>query len=137
MLGAVRRRMGLWLGALASAAVLGCAGGAAPATLQPAQPLPPPRADVELVSLPADLVFDRTVGAEMAVVFRHTSHVEFAGRRCIACHPAPFRMLAPERKAEHPEMDEGGSCGSCHDGQRAFATTDEESCEICHVGLDP
>lgn len=82
--------------------------------------------------LPADIVFDRTVGPDGAVVFRHTTHHAFAGEHCTVCHPEPFRMLQPARKTGHAEMDEGRSCGICHDGQHAFSTKDQGSCASCH-----
>jgi c(7)-type cytochrome triheme protein len=43
-------------------------------------------------------------------------------------------MLRPQRRATHQEMDAGRSCGACHDGKRAFATSDGERCEGCHTG---
>jgi c(7)-type cytochrome triheme protein len=88
--------------------------------------------------LPADLVFEREVGPEQAVVFRHWTHVEFASWSCLPCHPAPFRLLRPERRAEHEAMNAGRSCGACHNAREAFGTADEASCETCHVGrADP
>ncbi len=34
----------------------------------------------------------------------------------------------------HAQMDAKASCGSCHDGKKAFATTDVERCDGCHRG---
>jgi c(7)-type cytochrome triheme protein len=85
------------------------------------------------VKLPPDLIFETTVGADQAVTFRHTTHVEFANGRCVACHPAPFRMLRPTRKASHA----ADSCGSCHDGTKAIGTDDQDACSTCHAGRGP
>lgn len=84
--------------------------------------------------VPPDLVYDRAVGAEGKVIFRHSTHVGFAGAQCGACHPAPFRMLRPARETTHDLMDKGQSCGMCHDGRRAFATTQDPVCARCHTG---
>ena len=88
-----------------------------------------------VVKLPPDLMFDRTVGRDQAVIFRHTTHVAFADGKCVACHPEPFRILHPVRTTSHEAMNVGGSCGACHDGAKAFATKDEKSCPTCHTGL--
>jgi c(7)-type cytochrome triheme protein len=84
--------------------------------------------------LPADAVFDRTVGPERAVTFRHATHFAAAGNRCTSCHPGKFRILTPTRVITHRQMDAGASCGSCHDGRQAFAVRDSGSCALCHAG---
>lgn len=86
------------------------------------------------VKLPADLFFDKTAGAEQAVPFRHTTHVDLAEGTCVPCHPEPFRMLNPSRATSHEVMDAGRSCGTCHEGTKAFSTKDEKSCSTCHTG---
>ncbi len=53
---------------------------------------------------------------------------------------APLRKtwtgLATTRLVRHPElmdaMAEGKACGSCHNGQKAFATMDGDKCFSCH-----
>ncbi len=84
--------------------------------------------------LPADAIYDSSVGADSAVVFRHGTHVALAGNRCTGCHPQLFRILAPTRAISHRAMDAGLSCGHCHDGRQAFGVRDRESCGSCHVG---
>lgn len=85
------------------------------------------------VRLPADITYDQAEDAPDVVVFSHELHVGFVDK-CLACHPQPFRMLQPARRALHSEMDAGRSCGSCHDGASAFATADGDACERCHAG---
>ncbi len=102
---------------------------AAPAHAGP--PGVPPAVDLKL---PPDIVFSRAVGSDSAVVFRHTTHVDYEGNRCTGCHPKLFRMLTPTRRATHREMDARGSCGACHDGKHAFDTRASESCLSCHTG---
>ena len=83
--------------------------------------------------LPPDLVYDHAVGAEGAVVFRHSTHAGFADMKCAACHPAPFKLLHPTRQTSHELMDKGQSCGMCHDGSHAFATAKDDMCARCHT----
>jgi c(7)-type cytochrome triheme protein len=86
------------------------------------------------MKLPADIVYDRVVGADSAVVFRHTTHVDYEGNRCTGCHSKLFKMLTPSRRASHRDMNARGSCGACHDGKHAFDTRASESCASCHAG---
>jgi hypothetical protein len=43
-------------------------------------------------------------------------------------------MLHPARATSHEAMNAGRSCGTCHDGKRAFAAADETACPVCHTG---
>jgi c(7)-type cytochrome triheme protein len=92
---------------------------------------------VPLDRLPADIVYRTRVPADSAVTFSHESHVALEGNRCTGCHPRPFRMLRPTHRANHGEMNAGGSCGSCHDGKRAFGVRDLTACATCHAGRAP
>jgi c(7)-type cytochrome triheme protein len=89
----------------------------------------PPRAPLKL---PRDRVFAQAPDAPGPVVFQHTTHVVLERWSCLACHPAPFRMLTSVLRPTHAQMDAGRECGLCHDGRRAFATSDSEACESCH-----
>jgi len=112
-----------------AAVLLASVSGPIPASGNPF-PSPAPPA----LKLPADAVFDRTVGPERAVTFRHATHFAAAGNRCTSCHPQQFRLLAPTRVITHREMNSGASCGSCHDGRKAFGVRDTASCALCHAG---
>ncbi len=101
----------------------------------PAGAVDPPRVPLRL---PADRVFS-SPDAPAPVVFRHSTHVVLGQWRCQACHP-PFKMLARELRPTHAEMDAARQCGLCHDGRRAFATSNGDACETCHserTGGDP
>ena len=100
----------------------GAPGDAAPA--QAASPTP--------MRLPPDLVFGGDSGSGMTVTFHHSTHVDFAGRKCTPCHPEPFKMLHPAHRTSHQEMNAGRSCGTCHDGRSATSTKDQSSCSNCH-----
>lgn len=93
-----------------------------------ATPVPPQ------LKLPADIVYERVVKPDSAVVFRHETHVAFENNRCTGCHPKPFRLLKPTKRIAHNEMETGGSCGVCHDGKKAFGVTDPTACAVCHAG---
>lgn len=91
-----------------------------------------------LVSLAAapmrlpEVVYDKSSDAPGPVRFDHRTHSERLQNKCATCHPQTFRILRPTRRTSHAEMEAGGSCGACHDGQRAFGLQDAERCEKCH-----
>ncbi len=86
-----------------------------------------------VLRLPADAVYERRVGPDSAVVFRHGTHVALLGR-CTECHSGLFRILTSTDRITHAEMNAGRSCGACHDGRHAFGVGARESCAACHVG---
>ena len=93
--------------------------------------------DTLALRLPADAVYQHTVGKDSAVVFSHATHVPLASQRCTACHPRLFKILAPTTGISHAQMNAGQSCGACHDGEHAFSVKSAESCVACHVGRTP
>jgi len=97
-----------------------------------AQPAKAP-ADIPL-KLPPDRIYAGSVGPDSAVTFSHATHVEFEGNTCTGCHPKLYRILGPSPRNTHRDMDQGGSCGSCHDGKHAFDVRAKESCLSCHAG---
>jgi c(7)-type cytochrome triheme protein len=80
--------------------------------------------------LPPDLTYNAAPDSPGPVLFSHQTHVALADNKCLGCHPAPFRMLRPTRKATHAEMEAGRLCGACHDGKNASGVQDD--CEHCH-----
>ncbi len=66
------------------------------------------------------------VRATGVVTFTHKAH---AGRHpCHQCHPRIYRYVKSSRVGM-AAMEQGKSCGVCHDGKAAFAVTD---CARCH-----
>lgn len=63
------------------------------------------------------------------VVFPHAAHIDMFG--CEDCHPDLFRAKRGANQASMAEMEEGESCGACHDGSSAFGVA--EDCESCHA----
>ena len=102
----------------------------------PAPPSPPAREAPEL-RLPPDRIYDPGPGGPPPVTFRHATHVAFTDRNCLVCHPGVFKLVHPEGRTSHEAMDAGQSCGTCHNGKDASATSDTESCGSCHVEPAP
>lgn len=122
-------RGAMW-GAMAAALILTSFAGAPASRASGNAPTGAPNT----LKLPADLVYEREVGADSAVVFSHETHVAFEGNRCTGCHPRPFRMLSPSHRTGHGDMNAGGSCGTCHNGKQAFGVEDADACATCHSG---
>ncbi|MCK7485639.1 MAG: cytochrome c3 family protein [Bacillus subtilis] len=59
-------------------------------------------------------------------MFGHTFHTAAFG--CDQCHPKLFAMKKSGKLKMEP-MYGGKSCGACHNGQMAFASTE---CAKCH-----
>lgn len=62
------------------------------------------------------------------VTFPHSAHLEMFS--CDECHPDLFKAKRGANKATMEEMENGASCGACHDGDGAFGVA--EDCESCH-----
>jgi c(7)-type cytochrome triheme protein len=62
------------------------------------------------------------------VVFSHKSHLEL--NKCGACHPVPYKAMHSKVRVSMQAMENGKSCGACHDGKTAFSVKDK--CEACH-----
>lgn len=86
--------------------------------------------------LPSPIVFEDE-SAPDPVVFDHDSHFSLSGGSCLVCHPSPFSLLHPAHRTDHASMDDGRSCGLCHDGRKAFSTRDSDNCTVCHAGTAP
>lgn len=63
------------------------------------------------------------------VTFSHTIHIDMFGG-CDSCHPDLFKAKRGANKATMEDMENGESCGACHDGSDAFNVA--EDCESCH-----
>ncbi|NIQ97413.1 MAG: cytochrome c3 family protein [Desulfuromonadales bacterium] len=65
------------------------------------------------------------------VEFSHYNHLEAVGKDCPECHNDIFHIVADKNPTyTMADMEEGKSCGACHNGNRTF--TVEENCSICH-----
>jgi c(7)-type cytochrome triheme protein len=59
--------------------------------------------------------------------FNHESHSRMYG--CKECHPKIFLMSAGATLVTMKDIYKGAYCGACHDGKKAFSSTE---CSKCH-----
>jgi c(7)-type cytochrome triheme protein len=62
------------------------------------------------------------------VVFDGKTHAD-AGLKCAGCHSQPKIFAMKKGSLTMAEMKAGKSCGTCHNGQKAF---DVAECAKCH-----
>ena len=71
------------------------------------------------------------------VTFSGKVHAD-AGNQCTDCHDVTggkggiFQMKQGTAKQTMAQMNEGKGCGTCHNGKKAFATSDPKNCMRCH-----
>jgi len=79
---------------------------------------------------PAPITYSRSQASPGPVTFRHAAHVE-RKLPCASCHPRPFAMKVAETRAA--PLHDASACGMCHDGTKAFAIEEAETCARCHA----
>jgi c(7)-type cytochrome triheme protein len=62
------------------------------------------------------------------IMFSHEIHTSMFG--CSDCHPDLYQPNANNQTKTMAQMENGESCGACHDGGDAFSVT--EDCSSCH-----
>ena len=86
-------------------------------------------------TLPVPPDFSYPAGnAPRPVTFSHQKHAEAKVTNCLDCH-APGKFLMKKggtAERGHAVMNTGKSCGTCHDGTKAFGTADAGGCTRCH-----
>lgn len=65
-----------------------------------------------------------------SAVFSHTIHI--AAYSCKDCHPGLFIPGTGNKHFSMSQMEQGKSCGSCHDDKTAFSV--KSNCVKCHPG---
>jgi len=79
---------------------------------------------------PADFEFDGKGSGK--VNFSHEKHVA-KNPKCTDCHTKIFKMAKGQRSTpKMADMEKGQSCGTCHNGQAAFAVKAPADCAKCH-----
>ena len=69
-------------------------------------------------------------GSNGKVVFDGKVHTE-KGLKCTDCHTKIFQMKkGPALKMA--DLNAGKGCGACHNGTKAFKTSDPANCNKCH-----
>ncbi len=86
------------------------------------------------IPIPGDFSYQETKPLP-PVPFSHNLHVTQKKLQCQECHIKPFGMkkLAASPDMTMAKLNEGQFCGACHNGTRAFATKEFQSCAKCHV----
>ena len=80
---------------------------------------------------PSAIIFPADPNSPGKVTFDHAKHLA-KGAKCAACHPALFAMKKGGTKLTMDSMGEGKTCGTCHNGRKAFGVMDGEKCDSCH-----
>ncbi len=71
-------------------------------------------------------------GSAGKVIFDGKVHAE-KGLKCNDCHTKIFPMKkSPTGTFNMASMKEGKNCGACHNGTKAFSTSDPANCAKCH-----
>lgn len=83
--------------------------------------------------MPADFAFEQGKDSPGKVTFSHERH-HAKNPKCTTCHVQVFKM----KKGATPDinmaaMNEGKTCGACHNGKEIFSTSDKAACVKCHV----
>jgi len=69
-------------------------------------------------------------GSAGKVIFDGKSHAD-AGSKCTDCHTKIFQMKKGA-KITMADMNAGKNCGVCHNGEKAFKSSDTANCAKCH-----
>jgi c(7)-type cytochrome triheme protein len=65
------------------------------------------------------------------VIFDGKLHAD-AGAKCNDCHTKIFQMKKGSTKITMADMNAGKNCGVCHNGEKAFKSSDTANCAKCH-----
>jgi len=66
------------------------------------------------------------------VVFDGKTHAD-KGNKCADCHQSGiFKMKKGADAITMKDINEGKFCGSCHNGTKAFKSSDAANCAKCH-----
>lgn len=65
------------------------------------------------------------------VVFKGDDHAG-KGMKCAECHTKIFRMKKDAAEMKMADINAGKFCGECHNGTKAFTTSDPKNCSKCH-----
>jgi c(7)-type cytochrome triheme protein len=84
-----------------------------------------------VMAVPAGKTVEFDVKDAGKVVFDGKIHAD-KGLKCKDCHPAVFKMKKGADVITMKDMDAGKFCGTCHDGKKAFSSSDKAACVKCH-----
>jgi c(7)-type cytochrome triheme protein len=85
-------------------------------------------------AVPEGIVLTWPGGTAGMVSFDGTVHAR-KGLGCELCHTAGlFQLKKNADKMTMADMNRGRFCGACHNGKKAFSTSDQNTCTKCHQG---
>lgn len=64
------------------------------------------------------------------VLFSHDAHVDGMAQACTDCHDKLYLGKGQHKTVTMKQMQKGKSCGSCHNGKKAFSV--KSDCAKCH-----
>lgn len=70
-------------------------------------------------------------GGAGKVVFDGKVHAD-KGLKCNDCHTKIFQMKKGTAKMKMADINAGKFCGECHNGTKAFKSSDAANCAKCH-----
>lgn len=65
------------------------------------------------------------------VIFDGKVHAD-KGLKCNDCHTKIFQMKKGAAKMTMAAINKGEFCGTCHNGKKAFKSSDPANCTKCH-----
>ena len=84
-----------------------------------------------VMAVPAGKTVEFPGGDSGKVVFDGKVHAD-KGLKCNECHPKIFQMKKGSTKMTMAEINAGKFCGECHNGTKAFKTSEATNCAKCH-----
>ena len=81
-------------------------------------------------AVPSGKTVEFAGGSAGKVIFDGKVHAD-KGLKCNDCHTKIFPMKKGEA-LKMADMNAGKFCGTCHNGQKAFSTSDQADCGKCH-----
>jgi c(7)-type cytochrome triheme protein len=69
--------------------------------------------------------------ADGKVTFDGKVHAD-KGLKCNDCHTKIFKMKKGSASMKMADLNGGKFCGECHNGKKAFKTSDNANCTKCH-----
>ena len=83
------------------------------------------------LAVPPGKTVDFEGGPMGKVVFDGKTHVD-KGLKCTDCHTKIFPMKKGTEKIKMDDINKGNFCGVCHNGEKAFKSSDPVNCAKCH-----
>lgn len=83
------------------------------------------------MAVPPGKTIEWAGGAMGKVVLDGKTHAD-KGLKCNDCHTKIFQMKKGTAKITMATMNKGENCGVCHNGEKAFKSSDPKNCKTCH-----